>query len=80
MDYWFEASPVCDLKVKGCDFVTHRAVINSCPGFHPTEKAPYYHSGIRIEGSRFAVKDPLIGSGYANATLQDNETEVCFPV
>ena len=53
MNYWFESSPVKDLTVRNCTFIGKRAIVALRPQFTPTEKAPYYHTGVTIENCVF---------------------------
>lgn len=62
MNYWFEASPINDLKIKNCRFSGKRGFIRLIPEFTPTEKAPYYHSGIKVEDCSFEYNPVLSGS------------------
>ena len=49
-DYWFEDSPVRDVEIRENRFVYYPSStpIVSFPVYEATEKAPYYHAGIRI--------------------------------
>lgn len=48
LNYWFESSPVKDLTVKNCKFFGERGFFRLIPECNPTEKEPYYHSGVKI--------------------------------
>lgn len=63
--YWYESSPVQDLTIQNCSFTLPRAIIQICPEFIPTPKAPYYHENIKIMNNTFVSQTPLIG-GYSN--------------
>ena len=52
-NYWYEASPVEDFTVRNCRFVGERAIVALRPVFNPTEKAPYYHTGVTVENCVF---------------------------
>ena len=60
MNYWFESSPVKDLTVRNCTFVGERAIVALRPKFTPTEKAPYYHTGVTIENCTFDNPEALV--------------------
>ena len=52
-NYWYEGSPIRDLTIKNCRFLTDHAMIVSCPEFQPCDESPYYHSGVKIIGNAF---------------------------
>lgn len=72
-NYWYESSPVRDMTVKNCIFSGQRAEIRIIPEFSATEKAPYYHSGIRISDSRFDSKKAMLAN-YADDIVFENVT------
>lgn len=72
MNYWFESSPANDLTVRNCKFIGNRAVIKIIPEFTPTEKAPYYHSGINITGNTFDNNRALYARNADNLRFVGN--------
>lgn len=72
-NYWYESSPVRDMTVKNCIFSGQRAEICIIPEFSATEKAPYYHSGIRISDCRFDSKKAMLAN-YADDIVFENVT------
>lgn len=71
-NYWFEASPVNDLTIKGCRFIGERAVIRIIPEFTPTKAAPIYHSDIKITGNSFDSDTPLYANYAKDIVFADN--------
>ncbi len=56
--YWYESGPVRDVTVRGCFFddcgyCGQPYAIIAAPDFVPTDKAPFYHTNVRIEGNVF---------------------------
>ena len=58
-NYWYEASPINDLTIRGCRFLGGRGCVVATPSFGACAQAPYYHSGIRIVGNTFDVTSAL---------------------
>ena len=50
--YWYESGPVRNVALRNCRF---GGAVNACPEVGVTEKAPYYHDGIKIENCHFAT-------------------------
>lgn len=69
MNYWFESSPINDLTIKDCRFLGKRGFIRLIPEFTPTDTAPYYHSGIKVENCSFEHNPVLIGNGGKDITF-----------
>lgn len=58
-NYWFEASPVRDVVLENNKFIGKRAHVTACPEYHSSEKAPYYHSGIKVINNTFDCEMPF---------------------
>jgi hypothetical protein len=58
-NYWYEGSPINDLTVRNCRFLTEHARIVACPEFDARAEAPYYHSGVKIIGNVFETVTAL---------------------
>ncbi|MBE6731846.1 MAG: hypothetical protein E7564_09175 [Ruminococcaceae bacterium] len=57
--YWFEASPVRDVCLENNKFIGKKAHISACPEYSASDKAPYYHSGIKVINNTFDSEMPL---------------------
>ncbi len=72
-DYWFEASPSENTVIRNCKFKGKHAQIRACPEYKPTEKAPYYHFGLKIENNIFDTKDALSLRLTKNIVFKNNK-------
>ena len=70
--FWFESSGVRDMAVRGTAFTTEAATILVNPQVLPTEKEPYYHRNIRVEGCSFQSDCPLTASLADNIVFVGN--------
>lgn len=70
--YWFEASPVTDVLVRGNRFTGERGYISSCPEYQASDAAPYYHSGILVENNVFDTRTALRAHDSADIRFTDN--------
>ena len=75
-NYWYEASPVNDMTVCGCEFKGNGRIIPS-PEFTPTAKAPYYHSGVKIIKNSFETNEPINAYGTDEILFEKNINS-CF--
>ena len=70
MEYWFESGPVENAIFQNCRFHGERGIIKIYPQFNPTEKAPYYHCGLKIYNSVFENNNVLSAKYAENITLE----------
>ena len=71
-NYWYEGSPINDLTIKNCRFLTDHASIVACPEFETCPESPHYHSGIKIIGNTFDAVTALNLSHSKNIVFQGN--------
>lgn len=71
-NYWYEGSPINDITIRNCRFVTEHAKIVSCPEFEISDESPYYHSGVRIMGNSFDSQTALDFSHCKDIVFKNN--------
>lgn len=71
-NYWYEASPINDLTIKNCRFVTDHAHIAACPEFKICDESPYYHSGVKIIGNTFDAVTALNFNHCSGVLFENN--------
>ena len=72
MSFWFESSPVRNMKVENTLFETENAVIVCCPEFISTKEAPYYHGKLSVNNCTFENEKPLRASYTECITFENN--------
>jgi len=78
-NYWYEGSPISDLTIRNCQFVTNHARIVSRPEFEVCEESPYYHSGVKIFGNVFDCEAALHFSHCRDVLFQGNSNSKGLP-
>ena len=71
-NYWYEGSPINDITIRNCRFVTEHAKIVACPEFEISDDSPYYHSGIRITENTFDSQTAINLSHCKNVVFKNN--------
>lgn len=65
MDYWYENTGVKDVTIRNCTFDHCGCPVETVCGFHPTEKAPFYHENIKF------TNNTVVSPGYAVMVLDN---------
>lgn len=78
-NYWFEGSPVEDMTIRNCRFLTDHARIVSRPAYEICEESPYYHSGVKVIGNTFDTKTALNFAHCKNVLFENNVNSKGLP-
>lgn len=72
MNYWYESSPVENMKIENVNFVGYRANILCAPDFIPTPKQPYYHGNLCVMNCTFESETPITAHHIRHIDFNNN--------